>query len=453
MEDTIAAIATALGEGGIGIVRISGEESLPILKKIFIGKEIKNRVLTYGHIKETDTNQMIDEVMVVYMEKPHSYTTEDVVEIQCHGSIVSLRKILSLVLQSGARLAEPGEFTKRAFLGGRLDLSQAEAVIDLIRAKSDKTFDVALNQLEGKFSLEIKEIRSLLVDILVDITVNIDYPDEDIEEMTYEKLEKGLVQVKERIDRLLSTADTGRILKEGLSVAIIGKPNVGKSSLMNCLLRETRAIVTEIPGTTRDTIEEMVSIRNIPVKLVDTAGIRKTEDIIEKIGIEKSKDSFNKADLVIFVLDGSRDLEEEDEEILSVLMDKEAIVVINKSDLKQQISVEDLKKRLPKAKFIISSMKEGIGISEIEDDIEQRVFSGQVKQASSVMVTNVRHKHLLEQAESSVSDGLSMTKIHEPLEFIEIDINRCYEILGEIIGETASDDIINEVFARFCLGK
>ena len=453
MEATIAAIATALGEGGIGIVRISGEESLPIANKIFRGSALKERMLTYGHVYDNFTGETIDEVMAVYMKGPRSYTAEDVVEIQCHGSVVSLRKILALVLKNGARLAEPGEFTKRAFLNGRLDLTQAEAVIDLIRAKSDKTFDVALSQLEGKFSQTVKDIRADFVDLLVQITVNIDYPDEDIEEMTYDKLFEGLGAVREKLQALLATSDTGRIIKEGLNVAIIGKPNVGKSSLMNALLRETRAIVTEIAGTTRDTIEEVISIRNIPVRLTDTAGIRQTDDIIEKIGIEKSKESFNKADLVIFMVDGSRSLDEEDEEILQYMDGRQAIVVLNKQDLTQVVSREEIAARVPQAVIIDASMKEGMGIETIEDKIEELVYGGQVKQNDSIMVTNVRHKNLLELALQSVEDASAMTEMRQPLEFIEIDVNRSYELLGEIIGETASGEIINEVFARFCLGK
>lgn len=453
MDKTIAAIATALGEGGIGIVRISGEESLPIANKIFRGAVLKERMLTYGHIIDNFTGETIDEVMAVYMKGPRSYTAEDVVEIQCHGSVVSLRKILALALKNGARLAEPGEFTKRAFLNGRLDLTQAEAVIDLIRAKSDKTFDVALSQLEGKFSQTVKDIRADFVDLLVQITVNIDYPDEDIEEMTYDGLDAGLQAVYDKIKALLVTSDTGRIIKEGLNVAIIGKPNVGKSSLMNALLRETRAIVTEIPGTTRDTIEEVISIRNIPVRLTDTAGIRQTDDIIEKIGIEKSKESFNKADLVIFMVDGSRSLDEEDEEILQYMDGRQAIVVLNKQDLEQVITREEIAARVPQAVVIEASMKEGMGIESIEDKIEEMVYGGQVKQNDSIMVTNVRHKNLLEQALQSVEDARAMTQMRQPLEFIEIDVNRSYELLGEIIGETASGEIINEVFARFCLGK
>lgn len=453
MESTIAAIATALGEGGIGIVRISGSEALNIAEKIFRGASLKDRMLTYGHVYDNFTGELVDEVMTVYMKGPRSYTAEDVVEIQCHGSVVSLRKILSLALKNGARLAEAGEFTKRAFLNGRLDLTQAEAVIDLIRAKSDKTFDVALSQLEGKFSQTVKEIRADFVDLLVQITVNIDYPDEDIEEMTYDKLSTGLKDVEKKISSLLATSDTGRILKEGLRVAIIGKPNVGKSSLMNALLRETRAIVTEIPGTTRDTIEEIISIRSIPVRLTDTAGIRQTDDIIEKIGIEKSKESFNKADLVIFMVDGSRPLDDEDEEILQYMDGRQAIVVLNKQDLKQVVSRDKIAARVPKAVILEASMKEGEGLTEIEDKIEELVYGGQVKQSESVMVTNVRHKNLLEQALQSVKDAEGMTEMRQPLEFIEIDVNRSYELLGEIIGETASGEIIDEVFARFCLGK
>ncbi|MDD7215902.1 MAG: tRNA uridine-5-carboxymethylaminomethyl(34) synthesis GTPase MnmE [Firmicutes bacterium] len=455
-DDTIAAVATAMGEGGIGIVRISGENALSILEKVFCSvknRPTENRKLTYGFVTDNFTGEKIDEVMAVYMKAPHSYTAEDVVEIQCHGSIVSLRKILALVLKNGARLAEPGEFTKRAFLNGRLDLSQAEAVIDLVRAKSDKTFDVALSQLEGSFSKKIKEIRSDLVDILVNITVNIDYPDEDIEVITYENLISGLGNVKAKVDSLLATADTGRILREGLNIAIIGKPNVGKSSLMNALLRETRAIVTEIPGTTRDTIEEALTIRNIPVKLTDTAGIRHTDDVIEKIGIEKSKESFNKADLVIFMVDNSRPLDDEDREIIEYIGDRKVLAVINKTDLENRLDISEIKRKLPNGIFIETSMAREDGISRIEDEIENLVYGGKVKQNDSMMVTNVRHKALLEEASSALRDAASMAGAGEALEFLEIDVNRAYEALGEIIGEAVNEDIINEVFARFCLGK
>ena len=314
MEDTIAAIATAYGEGGIGIIRISGEDSRDILRKIFTGK-IESRRLSYGKIM--DENEHIDEVLAVYMKGPKTYTGEDVVEINCHGSMVALRKTLALVLSKGARMAEPGEFTKRAFLNGRLDLSQAEAVIDVIKAKSDRSFDVAMSQLEGSLSKRIEKIRQALLDLLVEVTVNIDYPDEDIEIMTYDKARDCLCNIRNMIGELLATSGSGRMIREGIRIAIVGKPNVGKSSLMNCLLRESRAIVTEIPGTTRDTIEEAVSIRNLPVYLIDTAGIRDTDDTVEKIGIEKTKEAFNNADYIILVVDGSRPLTSEDEEIIS----------------------------------------------------------------------------------------------------------------------------------------
>ena len=455
-DDTVAAVATAMGEGGIGIIRISGENSLEILNKVFCSVKkspVENRKLTYGFVEDNFTGEKIDEVMAVYMKSPHSYTAEDVVEIQCHGSIVSLRKILALVLKNGARLAEPGEFTKRAFLNGRLDLSQAEAVIDLIKAKSDKTFDVALSQLEGSFSKKIKEIRADLVDILVNITVNIDYPDEDIEVITYENLISGLAAVKTKVDSMLATADTGRILREGLNIAIIGKPNVGKSSLMNALLRETRAIVTEIPGTTRDTIEEALTIRNIPVKLTDTAGIRHTDDVIEKIGIEKSKESFNKADLIIFMVDNARPLDDEDREIIEYIGDRKVIVIINKTDLESRLNRNEIEEKLPGAIIIEAAVAKDQGISILEDEIEKLVFDGRVKQNDSMMVTNVRHKALLEEASSALKDASSMAEAGEALEFLEIDVNRAYEALGEIIGEAVNENIINEVFARFCLGK
>ena len=455
-DDTVAAVATAMGEGGIGIVRISGERALEILNKVFCSVKkspVENRKLTYGFVEDNFTGEKIDEVMAVYMKAPHSYTAEDVVEIQCHGSIVSLRKILALVLKNGARLAEPGEFTKRAFLNGRLDLSQAEAVIDLIKAKSDKTFDVALSQLEGSFSKKIKEIRADLVDILVNITVNIDYPDEDIEVITYENLISGLAAVKTKVDSMLATADTGRILREGLNIAIIGKPNVGKSSLMNALLRETRAIVTEIPGTTRDTIEEALTIRNIPVKLTDTAGIRHTDDVIEKIGIEKSKESFNKADLIIFMVDNARPLDDEDREIIEYIGDRKVIVIINKTDLESRLNRNEIEEKLPGAIIIEAAVAKDQGISILEDEIEKLVFDGRVKQNDSMMVTNVRHKALLEEASSALKDASSMAEAGEALEFLEIDVNRAYEALGEIIGEAVNENIINEVFARFCLGN
>ena len=457
MEDTIAAVATAYGEGGIGIIRISGEEALPILQEIFEfhgdTDTFTSRRMTYCKIIDKEKNQIIDEVLAVYMKGPKTYTAEDVVEINCHGSMVSLRKTLALVLRKGARLAEPGEFTKRAFLNGRLDLSQAEAVIDMIRAKTDKSFDVAVSQLEGRLSLKVEEIRQKLLDLLVDITVNIDYPDEDIEEMTYEKLEESIVETQDMIEKLLATSSTGKMIREGIKIAIVGKPNVGKSSLMNGLLKETRAIVTDIPGTTRDTIEEVLSIRNIPVYLVDTAGIRETSDKVEKMGIEKSKEAFNQADFILFLLDGSRPLEEEDLQIMELLKERKSLVLINKRDLGEAISIEEIAAKLPASQVIEASLLKGQGITEIEDAVEDLVYGGEIVQKESMMVNNVRHIELLQQAVKSLTDALHMSEMREALDFIEVDVKNAYERLGEIIGETVSDDIINEVFARFCLGK
>lgn len=457
MEDTIAAVATAYGEGGIGIIRISGEKALSILEEVFefAGEtsQIVNRRMTYGRIVDRENEQIIDEVLAVYMKGPKTYTAEDVVEINCHGSMVSLRKTLALVLRKGARLAEPGEFTKRAFLNGRLDLSQAEAVIDIIKAKTDRSFDVAMSQLEGALSLRVTEIRQKLLDLLVDITVNIDYPDEDIEELTYDKIEENILLIGEMIEKLLSTADTGRMIREGIRVAIVGKPNVGKSSLMNSLLRETRAIVTEIPGTTRDTIEEAISIRNIPVYLVDTAGIRETSDEVERLGIERSKAAFNEADFIIFIMDGSSAISDEDREIASYLDGRDSVVLINKNDLERGFTNDDVRELVNDPVIIETSLINNEGIEEIETHIEKLVYGGELSQHDSTMVNNVRHIELLKQSRDSLRDAMEMTLAREALDFIEVDVRNAYDLLGEITGETVSDDIINEVFARFCLGK
>ena len=457
MEDTIAAVATAYGEGGIGIIRISGEKALSILEEVFefAGEtyQIVNRRMTYGRIVDRENEQIIDEVLAVYMKGPKTYTAEDVVEINCHGSMVSLRKTLALVLRKGARLAEPGEFTKRAFLNGRLDLSQAEAVIDIIKAKTDRSFDVAMSQLVGALSLRVTEIRQKLLDLLVDITVNIDYPDEDIEELTYDKIEENILLIGEMIEKLLSTADTGRMIREGIRVAIVGKPNVGKSSLMNSLLRETRAIVTEIPGTTRDTIEEAISIRNIPVYLVDTAGIRETSDEVERLGIERSKAAFNEADFIIFIMDGSSAISDEDREIASYLDGRDSVVLINKNDLERGFTNDDVRELVNDPVIIETSLINNEGIEEIENHIEELVYGGELSQHDSTMVNNVRHIELLKQSRDSLRDAMEMTLAREALDFIEVDVRNAYDLLGEITGETVSDDIINEVFARFCLGK
>lgn len=457
MENTIVAISTAPGEGGIGIVRISGEKSKEILGQVFIAKsekKLENRRLTYGHIVNPyRPGEVIDECLAVFFPGPKTYTGEDIVEIQCHGSMVALRKVLKTVEELGARLAEPGEFTKIAFLNGRLDLSQAEAVIDLIKAKTEKSFKVAMEQLEGSTSLKIRELREKTRDLMVEITVNIEYPEEDIEEITYDKMEKHINSVRQGIEKLLETAHTGRIIKEGLAVAIIGKPNVGKSSLMNALLKENRAIVTEVPGTTRDTIEEWLSIRNIPLRIIDTAGIRETDDLVENIGIEKAKQSFIKADLVLLVLDGSQKLSQEDQMIMGLVKDRPVMVLLNKRDLGKAVNHHAVQNHLPKAKIIETSVTEDMGILEIEEQIEEMVYGGSVKQEENILITQVRHQELLEKAGQSCSEAISMIHRKEALDFIEVDIRNVHDALGEIIGETVKEDVINEVFNRFCLGK
>lgn len=462
MEDTIAAVATAFGEGGIGIIRISGERSGEILDCLFVpgnptGEKAKarpaGRQLTYGHIFATDTGKVIDEVLAVFMKGPATYTKEDIAEIHCHGGVVTLQKVLSLVLSCGARLAEPGEFTKRAFLNGRIDLAQAEAVIDLIKAKTDKSFEVAMDQMEGNLSVKVRKIKDDLMDLLVELAVNLDYPDEDIIEITYDKLIESLSAIGEEIEILMSTADTGRLIREGLKVTIAGRPNVGKSSLLNRLLKESRAIVTDLPGTTRDTIEEVMSIRGIPVYITDTAGIHETDDPIERIGIEKSKEAFNKADLILFMVDGSLPLREEDRYIAEHVGERRSIILVNKKDLGRQVTESQLKELLPRAAIIDTSIVSEEGISQLEETIVSMVYGGSLRQEQSGLITNARQKDLLRRASVALKDGKEMADRREALDFIEVDVRQAYLLVGEIIGESVSEDIIDQVFARFCLGK
>lgn len=469
MESTIAAIATSPGESGIGIIRISGEESLNILNKIFypVSKNLapkdNHRRLIYGHIKD-ELGHIIDEVLAVYFPAPKTYTAEDVVEIDCHGGIVPLSNTLSLVLRCGANLAEPGEFTKRAFLNGRLDLTQAEAVIDVINSKTNSSFDVAMEQLRGRFSKEINEIRKEITDVLVDIAVNIDYPDEDIELILYDKLEKELRSIKKKVDYLIDSSDTGRILREGLNVAIIGRPNVGKSSLMNAMLRESRAIVTEIPGTTRDTIEELINVRGIPVNLIDTAGIRSTDDVIEQIGIDKSKKSLESADLVIFMIDLTSEISAEDYEIFNKVDKSKLLILFNKADKTARISEADIASFARGARYMITSVNDSKSVDEIENAIFEKaggnLLLGKESEADKLarspksnIVTNARHKNMLERAATSLGEAINAASGGIPLEFMEIDIRNAYEELGFITGDSVQDDVIDEVFSRFCLGK
>lgn len=459
MSDTIAAISTAIGEAGIGIVRLSGRDSIEIANRIFIGNKVKsldeaeNRKLTYGHIVDPETGQIIDEVLIAYMKEPYTYTRENVVEIYCHGGVISVKRILEAVLSCGARLAEPGEFTKRAFLNGRLDLAQSEAVIDLIRAKTDKSLQVSLSQLEGGLSKRIRDIRNMLLEMLAHINASIDFSEDDVEDMGYEELENKARLVKDEIEKLLSTADRGKILRDGLNTVILGKPNVGKSSLLNSILRENRAIVTNIPGTTRDIIEEYVNIDGIPLKIIDTAGIRNTEDIVEKIGVDKAKEMVNKADLIIAVFDISNELSDEDYEIIEIIKDKQAIVLLNKSDLPKKYDKDYFEKLLPDKTIIYTSILEDIGVDALEEEIKRLFYSGDIDIESDVVVTNMRHKNQLIKAKKNIEDGIEGILANVPLDCIEVDIKACWENLGEISGDTVGEDILDRIFSDFCIGK
>ena len=457
IDDTIAAIATAPGEGGIGIIRISGEKSLEVAQSIFkskSGKLIKDyntRTLVYG--KVVDGENIIDEALVAYMKGPNSYTAEDVIEINCHGGFISVKKILELILSKGVRLADAGEFTKRAFLNGRIDLSQAEAIIDVIKSKTDMAHEVAQNQLEGSLAKKIKDLRMNVTEVLAHLEVSIDFAEEDVEEITYQTLEEKAIELRNEIKKLYDTAESGKILRDGLKTVIVGKPNVGKSSLLNSILGENRAIVTDIAGTTRDVIEEFVNIKGIPLKIVDTAGIRETEDVVEKIGVEKSKESFSTADLVIMVLDASRKLAEEDIEILESLKNKKTIVLLNKIDLDAQIELDKIKEYVDSNDIIEISALKHQGIEELQDKIESMVYKGSVKNSSSLVITNSRHKDALLKAYESINDAIKAIEDRMPYDFIEVDFKNIWDYLGYINGDTVREDLLDTIFANFCIGK
>lgn len=457
IDDTIAAIATAPGEGGIGIIRISGEKSLQVAQSIFkskSGKMIKDynaRTLIYGTV--VDNEKVIDEVLVAYMKGPNSYTAEDVIEINCHGGFISVKKILELILSKDVRLAEAGEFTKRAFLNGRIDLSQAEAIIDVIKSKTDMAHEVAQSQLEGSLAKKIKDLRMNVTEVLAHLEVSIDFAEEDVEEITYQTLEEKALEFRNEIKKLYDTAESGKILRDGLKTVIVGKPNVGKSSLLNSILGENRAIVTDIAGTTRDVIEEFVNIKGIPLKIVDTAGIRETEDVVEKIGVEKSRESFSTADLVIMVLDVSRKLSEEDMEILESLKNKKTIVLLNKMDLEPQIELEKIEEFVNSEDIIKISALKHQGIEELQDKIEAMVYHGSVKNSSNLMITNSRHKDALFKAYESINDAISAIEQRMPYDFIEVDFKNIWDYLGYINGDTVREDLLDTIFANFCIGK
>lgn len=458
VEDTISAVATALGEGSIGIIRISGERALEIGEKLFKAASNKRLVeypvntLAYGHVYDLD-GSLVDEVLAVYMKGPRSYTAEDVVELQCHGGIQSLKKLLQLTYAMGARPAEPGEFTKRAFLNGRIDLTQAEAVMDIIQSRSEQGLKLAARQQNGQLAKELRALRHNLVDVIVNLEAVIDYPEEDIEDVTYGKVIDTLDLTCAEIEKLLSHAHTGKILREGLRTVIVGRPNVGKSSLLNALLREERAIVSEYAGTTRDVIEEQLLIDGVPLVLADTAGIHETEDFIERIGVERSLKLMQDAELVICVIDGSQGLKSEDEEILQAAESKACVIIINKSDLTQIADISSLEKRFGKEKVLSLSAKTLTGVEEFTTWLKNYVYGQEGTLGDGIYVQNARHENLLREALVSLEDAKTAAEGMLPYDCIVIDVRNAIDMLGEITGDTVQDEIINEIFSRFCIGK
>ncbi|ASN03797.1 tRNA uridine-5-carboxymethylaminomethyl(34) synthesis GTPase MnmE [Virgibacillus necropolis] len=455
--DTITAISTPIGEGAIAIVRLSGPKAIIITNNLFQGKsldQVDSHTIHYGKIIDPETNEVAEEVMVTVMRAPKTFTREDVVEINCHGGMVSINRILEIILSKGARLAEPGEFTKRAFLHGRIDLSQAEAVMDLIRAKTDKAMSVALKQMDGRLSALIQRLRQELLETVAHVEVNIDYPEyDDVEEMSHEMMRVKTKEVHDEIGKLLEVAKQGKILREGLATAIIGRPNVGKSSLMNTLVQENKAIVTEVPGTTRDIIEEYVNVRGVPLRLVDTAGIRETEDIVEKIGVERSRKVLKESDLILFVLNNNEELTFEDEKLFEAIKGLEYIVIINKTDLPTKLDLESVQTFSEGKSIITTSLIEEEGVDELEKAIAQTFFTSEIDSGDLTYVSNVRHIQLLKQAKQALEDAVTSLEIAMPLDIIQIDVTRTWELLGEIIGDTASDSLIDQLFSQFCLGK
>lgn len=455
--DTIAAIATASGNSGIGIIRVSGDEAIEIVDKIFKSVNsdkklvnVKSHTINYGHI--VDNDKVIDEVLVSVMNGPHSYTGEDVVEINCHGGMIVIRKILEIVLKNGARTAEPGEFTKRAFLNGRMDLSQAEAVMDVINAKNEFALSSSIEQLNGRVSEKIKSLREKIIYNIAFIESALDDPEHISIDGYSEKLSKILEEINGELSRLINNFDNGRIVKEGVKTVILGKPNAGKSSLLNLLLGEERAIVTDIEGTTRDTLEESINLNGVFLNLIDTAGIRDSEDVVEQIGVNKAKELAEKSDLVIFVADASKELDENDKEIINLIKDKQAIVLLNKSDLGTIINEKNVSE-FDNKPVITFSAKTGDGLDELENKIRDLFYEGKVKYNDELYITNARQKESLINAKNSIEEVIKSVENDMPEDFYSIDLMDAYTYLGQIIGESVEDDLVNEIFSKFCMGK
>lgn len=456
--DTITSISTPMGEGAIGIVRLSGPQAIEIGDILYKGKkklsEVETHTINYGHIIDPETNETVEEVMVSVLRAPKTFTREDIIEINCHGGILTINRILELTMTYGARMAEPGEYTKRAFLNGRIDLSQAEAVMDFIRSKTDRASKVAMNQIEGRLSDLIKKQRQSILEILAQVEVNIDYPEyDDVEDATTDFLLEQSKRIKEEINQLLETGAQGKIMREGLSTVIVGRPNVGKSSMLNNLIQDNKAIVTEVAGTTRDVLEEYVNVRGVPLRLVDTAGIRDTEDIVEKIGVERSRKALSEADLILFVLNNNEPLTEDDQTLFEVIKNEDVIVIINKTDLEQRLDVSELREMIGDMPLIQTSMLKQEGIDELEIQIKDLFFGGEVQNQDMTYVSNSRHISLLKQARQSIQDAIDAAESGIPMDMVQIDLTRTWKILGEIIGESASDELIDQLFSQFCLGK
>ena len=458
-EDTISAIVTAPGEAGVGIVRVSGPLAQNVGEALFCSAsgrklaELPSHYASYGKVVNPVDGAMVDEVLLLVMRAPHSYTREDVVEIQCHGSHVSLRRILALTLSCGARLAEPGEFTKRAFLNGRLDLTQAEAVMDVIRAKTEASLRLAVRHLEGGLAAAIRAERERLLALIAHIEALLDYPEEEIEEVSAQQAADGAALAAAKLQHLLDTADQGKVLREGLATVILGKPNVGKSSLLNALVRTQRAIVTDVPGTTRDVIEEYVNLRGVPLRIIDTAGIRETEDIVEKLGVERSRQMLEEADLVLVLLDTSRPLSTEDKEVLTLLGAQKSLVLLNKSDLPPLWGEEEIRTLAPGQQVLRISLAAASGLEELEEAIVQQVYCGAASQGEGLLAVNVRQEALLQQAVRHLQEVGIAAAAGMPLDCLSIDLRAAWTLLGEITGDTVGEDMITEIFSRFCIGK
>ena len=457
--DTICAIATPPGEGGIGVIRVSGEKAVEIASCVFAGasgrtvRDFPTHTLHHGELCAPDGGARIDEVLVAVMKAPRSYTCEDVVEFHCHGGPLVLRLGLEALMRSGARLAEPGEFTKRAFLNGRLDLAQAEAVMDLISARSETGLRVALEQLRGSLSEELDRLREGLVRLLVEVEAGIDFSDEDITFISAQGLAEGVTAVRERIAHLIRTAEEGRIVREGVTAALVGRPNVGKSSLLNALAKADRAIVTPIPGTTRDVLEEFVSVRGIPVRLLDTAGLRQTVDIVEREGVRRSHDALTRAELVLAVLDGSEPLADEDTRLLELVQGKATVLVINKADLPARLEPREFKRQVHESRVVWTSATAGVGLEELRDAIRDTVLKQGLEPSEGVLITHLRHRGALERACASLDEVLLSVERRMAAEFIAVDLRAAINAIGEIIGETTTDDILDRIFKEFCIGK